>query len=94
MKSRLLFLSAIVAATATFGVSSNTFASSPDAQAPAAVKLGDHPAVVVARTMRRIDPNTFIVAHPARLQLLAASPSVKPAVTAEVAVSNTVAAGR
>ncbi|MGH8286798.1 MAG: hypothetical protein ACRETT_13680 [Steroidobacteraceae bacterium] len=39
--------------------------------------LGEHPAVLVARTWstRGIDPNTFIVAHPARLGLLAASPT-------------------
>jgi hypothetical protein len=37
-------------------------------------KLGEHPAVVVAQAWnsRGIDPNTFIVAHPARLQLIAA----------------------
>lgn len=39
--------------------------------------LGEHPAVLVARTWstRGIDPNTFIVAHPARLELRAAPPS-------------------
>jgi hypothetical protein len=38
--------------------------------------LSEHPAVLVAQTwhVRGIDPNTFIVAHPARLQLVAASP--------------------
>lgn len=86
MKSRLLLIPAMLAATA--GFASSAFASSPDAPAPVA-QLGDHPAVVVARTMRGIDPNTFIVAHPARLQLLAASPSAKPAAT-----SNAAAAGR
>ena len=42
-------------------------------------KLGEHPAVLVAQTWntRSIDPNTFIVAHPARLQLIAASPTEK-----------------
>jgi hypothetical protein len=36
--------------------------------------LGQHPAVLVAQqwSTRGIDPNTFIVAHPARLELLAA----------------------
>jgi len=36
--------------------------------------LGQHPAVLVAQKWRTrgIDPNTFLVAHPARLQLLAA----------------------
>lgn len=39
--------------------------------------LGEHPAVLVARTWdtRGIDPSTFIVAHPARLELLRASPT-------------------
>jgi hypothetical protein len=38
---------------------------------------GQHPAVLVQKSWnaRGIDPNTFIVAHPARLTLLAASPS-------------------
>lgn len=85
MKSRLFLIPTMLAATA--GFSSNAFASSPDAQAPAAVTLGDHPAVVVARTMRKLDPNTFIVAHPARLQLLAAAPTEK-------SVQTSVAAGR
>jgi hypothetical protein len=37
--------------------------------------VGQHPAVLVAQKWRTrgIDPNTFIVAHPARLLLLAAS---------------------
>ena len=40
--------------------------------------LGEHPAVVVARTWnnRGIDPNTFIVAHPAAPRWLAQSPSI------------------
>jgi hypothetical protein len=38
--------------------------------------LGEHPAVIVARTWstRTIDPNTFIVLHPAGSQFLAVSP--------------------
>jgi hypothetical protein len=38
---------------------------------------GEHPAVLVARhwATRGIDANEFIVAHPARLQLIGASPS-------------------
>jgi hypothetical protein len=38
--------------------------------------LGEHPAVVVARTWnnRGIDPNTFIVAHPAGPRWLEESP--------------------
>jgi len=47
------------------------------AQPATAETLGDHPAVLVARTWsaRGIDPNTFIVAHPARLELLAVPPT-------------------
>lgn len=39
--------------------------------------LSEHPAVLVAQTWstRGIDPSTFIVGHPAGLQLLAASPT-------------------
>lgn len=39
-------------------------------------KLGSHPAVIVAQAWktRGIDTNAFIVAHPARLQLIATSP--------------------
>jgi hypothetical protein len=41
--------------------------------------LGEHPAVVVARTWstRGIDPNTFILLHPAAPKFLAESPSEK-----------------
>jgi len=41
--------------------------------------LGEHPAVIVARTWsnRGIDPNAFIVLHPAAPQFLAASPTEK-----------------
>lgn len=47
------------------------------AQPVAAETLGEHPAVLVAKSWstRGIDPNTFIVAHPARLTLVAASPT-------------------
>ena len=47
------------------------------AQPAIAETLGEHPAVLVARTWsaREIDPNTFIVAHPARLELVAAPPT-------------------
>jgi hypothetical protein len=42
-------------------------------------RLGQHPAVLVAQkwSSRGIDPNTFIVAHPAGLELLAAPPAVR-----------------
>ena len=41
--------------------------------------LGEHPAVVVARTWsnRGIDPNTFIVAHPAGVRWVSESPTEK-----------------
>jgi hypothetical protein len=88
MKTHFILITAILAMSAGFGVSSNAIADSPDAQASA--KLGDHPAVVVARTKRSIDPNTFIVAHPAGLQLLAASPNSK-GVPAQAEVASTLA---
>jgi hypothetical protein len=48
-----------------------------------AQSLGEHPAVLVARTWnnRGIDPNTFIVRHPAGPVWLNASPTVKVAPT-------------
>ena len=41
--------------------------------------LGEHPAVIVARewSTRGIDPNTFIVLHPAAPQFFAAAPTDK-----------------
>ncbi|HEY5761424.1 MAG TPA: hypothetical protein VIU34_36635 [Steroidobacter sp.] len=73
MKSHFILITAILATTG-FSVSTNSVASPPDAQANA--QLGDHPAVVIARTAKKgIDPNTFIVAHPAGVRQLAASPS-------------------
>lgn len=82
MKSHFILITAILATTAGFGVSSNAVADSSDAQASA--QMGDHPAVVVARTQakRGIDPNTFIVAHPAAPRLLAASPTATTTKTA------------
>jgi hypothetical protein len=46
--------------------------------------LGEHPAVIVAREWnnRGIDPNTFIVGHPAAPRFLAAPPAEKDKVTA------------
>jgi hypothetical protein len=57
------------------------------AQPAIAETLGEHPAVLVARTWsaRGIDPNTFIVAHPARLELLAASPTERDKTVGEQA---------
>jgi hypothetical protein len=48
-----------------------------------AQSLGEHPAVVVARTWsnRGIDPNTFIVLHPAGPIWLSASPTAKDKTT-------------
>jgi hypothetical protein len=52
-------------------------------------KLGEHPAVLAAQRLRErgIDPNTFIVAHPARLQLFAASPSAEDAKRSQATVT-------
>jgi hypothetical protein len=49
--------------------------------------LDEHPAVIVARTWssRGIDPNTFIVLHPAAPQFLAVSPTEKDNATREQA---------
>jgi hypothetical protein len=46
--------------------------------------LGQHPAVLVAQKWSTggIDPNTFIVAHPARLQLLTAADEIAGRVAA------------
>lgn len=62
MKSHLILLSAVLATTAGSAIADNAVASE---------KLGQHPAVLVANTWstRGIDANTFIVAHPAGLQL-------------------------
>jgi hypothetical protein len=45
--------------------------------------VGQHPAVLVAQkwNTRGIDPNAFLVAHPARLQLLAASETDEDRIT-------------
>lgn len=83
MNKIALLISAMLAITAGTGT------------AQSAEKLGEHPAVIVARNWnaRGIDPNTFIVAHPARGQLVAASPSVKKDAVAQAATS-TAAAGK
>ncbi|HEY1341711.1 MAG TPA: hypothetical protein VGF59_29570 [Bryobacteraceae bacterium] len=49
----------------------------PLAHSALAEGLGEHPAVIVARTWnaRGIDPNTFIVLHPAAPQFVAAPPA-------------------
>ena len=46
--------------------------------------LGEHPAVIVARTWstREIDPNTFIVLHPAAPRFVAGSQTEERRVTA------------
>ena len=51
------------------------------AQPALAEPLGEHPAVLVARTWsnRGIDPNTFIVAHPSGARWVAESPTAKDA---------------
>jgi hypothetical protein len=57
------------------------------AQSAIAETLGEHPAVIVARTWstRGIDPNTFIVLHPAGPRFLAVSPTEKDNATREQA---------
>jgi len=54
------------------------------AQSAFAQTLGEHPAVIAARewNSRGIDPNTFIVLHPAATQFLAAAPTEKEKVAA------------
>ena len=49
-----------------------------------AESLGEHPAVIVARTFatQGIDPNTFIVLHPAAPRFVAGSPTEEGNVTA------------
>lgn len=49
------------------------------AQPASADRLGQHPAMLVAQKWqtRGIDPNTFIVLHPAGGRLLAAAPTVQ-----------------
>jgi hypothetical protein len=50
-----------------------TIASAQDLRAPSAVHpLGEHPAVLVKRQVPQIDPNTFILMHPAGLFVIAA----------------------
>ncbi|MBM0104771.1 hypothetical protein JM946_08430 [Steroidobacter sp. S1-65] len=72
MKLRLLLIAAAVATTTSVAVADNAVAGE---------KLGQHPAVVVAQnwSARGIDTNTFIVAHPAGLQLIATPVSEKDA---------------
>lgn len=55
------------------------------AQPASADSLGQHPAVLVAQKWqtRGIDPNTFIVLHPAGPRWLAASPTVQVGATRE-----------
>lgn len=80
-----LVISTLLGATVVTGI-----ARSEDKPAQ---KLGEHPAVIVARNWnaRGIDPNTFIVAHPARLQLVAKSPSENQG---SQATASSVAAGK
>jgi hypothetical protein len=92
MNQNLLWISTLLAATASIGTAHSADKLAADKQA--AEKLGEHPAVIVARnwSARGIDSNTFIVAHPARLQLVARSPSEKQPTV--VAAEATAAAGQ
>ena len=64
------------------------------AQPAIAEALGEHPAVLVARTWssRGIDPNTFIVLHPAGPIWLNASPTAKEKATGDPALPGVKAA--
>ena len=75
MKPKSILISAI--AVATVGLSAGAVASPPDAQVRG--KLGDHPAVTVAKAWnnRGIDTNTFIVGHPAVTAPIPATSKVK-----------------
>jgi hypothetical protein len=59
------------------------------AQSAIAESLGEHPAVLVARTWssRGIDPNTFVVMHPAGPIWLNESPTAKDKATRDPAPS-------
>ena len=58
---------AVAAACLTVGALPRAIAD----DAVAAHPLGQHPAILVKRMQPSIDPNTFVVAHPARLALVA-----------------------
>ena len=74
---RYLVLAAVDAhAHAAELLSGSRAADGEGSQLTGIADLGEHPAVLVARHWhdRGIDPNRFIMAHPARLQLITASP--------------------
>jgi hypothetical protein len=62
----------LVAATAAALFASSTLASAQDTSAEAALHpLGQHPAILVQRQGPQIDPNRFILMHPAGLFVIA-----------------------
>jgi hypothetical protein len=63
-------------------------------QPASADSVGQHPAVLVAQKWetRGIDPNTFIVLHPAGLRLLPTSPTFQVAATQDIARPSVAAA--
>ena len=74
----------LVAAIAAALLGSATIVTAQDIAAePAVHMLGEHPAILVKRQAQQIDPNRFILMHPAGLFVIAApSPTYNhPAVT-------------
>ena len=74
MNSRLFLIPAILATTVAFGAPAHVRSTPRET----GETLGQHPAVLVAQkwSTRGIDPNTFIVAHPAGMQVPAAAQPV------------------
>jgi hypothetical protein len=87
-------LDAHAQAAALLSGSRSTASNSPISKT--SERLGQHPAVLVAQkwSTRGIDPNTFIVAHPARLTLLAASETDTDRVVARAETQDTANARR
>ncbi|WP_218509317.1 hypothetical protein [Variovorax sp. dw_308] len=62
----------LAAAIAAALLATATIASAQDSTAqPALHTLGEHPAILVKRQVPQIDPNTFILMHPAGLFVIA-----------------------
>ncbi|MGJ7505817.1 hypothetical protein [Variovorax sp. GT1P44] len=63
----------LAAAIAAALLATATIATAQDAATqPAVHTLGEHPAILVKRQAPKIDPNTFILMHPAGLFVIAA----------------------
>ncbi|WP_213953707.1 hypothetical protein [Variovorax sp. dw_954] len=69
MTPRRIQLAAAIAAAL---LATATIASAQDSSAqPAVHTMGEHPAILVKRQVPHIDPNTFILMHPAGLFIVA-----------------------